>query len=113
VSRGALDAIWPKATSTLARSSARCVSRARPADLVDLVDLEIERDDDAEARPGTTHRPEEIAVLLLVRHHDRSVGQDDPRRDEPIDGEAVRTREHPDAAGGRETPNPHRAAVTR
>jgi hypothetical protein len=38
-------------------------------DLVDLLDDEVEGGDDAEFRPGATHRPEKLAVSALVHHH--------------------------------------------
>ena len=82
------------------------------ADLVDLVDHEIEGDDDAEVRPRAAHRPVELPVLVLVGHHHRPVGEDDLRRDETVDGQALRASEQPDPAGGRQAADAHRAAVS-
>ena len=81
------------------------------ADLVDLVDHEVEGDGDAEVRPRATHRPEQLPVLVLVGRHHRPVSEDDARRDEAVDCQTMRAGEQPDAAGGRQAPYSHRAAV--
>ena len=70
------------------------------ADLVDLLDHEVEGDGDAEVRPRATHPPEQLPVLVLVGHHHRPVSEDDARRDEVVDGQTMCAGEQPDAAGG-------------
>src|SRR6058998_1740607 len=70
---------------------------------------ERELDGNAEVAAAAPEGPEQIGVLFLGRVDDRAVGLHDPRPDEVVEGESVRTHQVSDAASERE---PRNAGIT-
>ena len=112
MSRGALDMVSPRATRKF-RRILHPVRQQGQADLGDLVDNEVEGDDDPEVRSGAAQRPEQLSVLALAGHHNRSVCENDPRGDEMVDRQTVSASEQSDATGGRKASDSNRAGVAR
>ena len=110
MSRGALEATSPKATRKLAGSCTRCVRSAKPTWSTSSTTKSKETTTPKFA-PAPRTAQWQLAVLVLVGHHHRPVGEDDVRRDEVVDGQAMRAGEQPDPAGGRQAAHTHRAAV--
>ena len=69
-----------------------------PATVLDRVQLEAERGDDAEVAAAAAQRPEEIGVLLLVRRDEAAVGEHDVGLEQIVDGQAELAGEMADAA---------------
>jgi len=73
-----------------------------------------QRRDDAELPPaGAAQRPEQVGMVVGVALDDAAVGEDDPRRDEPVAREAVAAAEDADAATERQPGDAHRGAAAR
>ena len=71
-------------------------------DLIDLVQAELERRDDAEVAAAAAKPPEQILVLALAGGDERAVGRDHIGRDQIVDRQPARAREVADAAAQRE-----------
>ncbi len=78
----------------------------------DLIDLELERGDDAEVGTGAPYRPEEIWVHLVAGTHHRTVREDHLHGADMVDRQAMLARHEAYAAGGGEAPNADAAEIT-
>ena len=67
-------------------------------DLADRVGLEEEAGDDAEVAAAAAQAPEQVGMVGRAGRHQSTVGEDDVGLEEVVDGQAVLTRQVPDAA---------------
>ena len=80
------------------------VVQHRPGeDCRDRMAPERERRDDAEVPAAATQRPEEVGLAFGVGLDDRTVGEDDLRRDEAVYGQPERAGEVPHTAAERQS----------
>src|SRR3954469_1340849 len=93
------------------RRVARLDRQLGPADLVHLIDDELERNRYPEVRARATHRPEQLGVLGGTGSHGSAVGEHHLDRAGVLDGRAVFGRENPDPARSGEPADPPPAVV--
>ena len=70
-------------------------------ELVDRVERDLHRDDDAEAAAAAAQRPEQVGVLRPVGAHERAVGGDELDGEHALGREAVHAGQPADAAAER------------
>ncbi len=75
-------------------------------DVLDRLQLELERGHDAEVTASATKGPEQIRVHVLGRHQEPTVRRHDVGRDQVVAGEAEAAREVADPAAERQAPDP-------
>jgi hypothetical protein len=61
--------------------------------------------------PRPPQRPEQVALVVLVAHHDTAVGEHYLRRHQAVRGHPVAPAEDPEAAPQRQAGDPHRRAA--
>ncbi len=72
----------------------------------DRTSAKLETCDDAEVATTAAQSPEQVGMLVRCGVDERPVGEDDVRRQQRVDREAVATHEPSDAAAERETADP-------
>ena len=91
--------VLPDARRDLVARSAGIVDESLRNDGAELVEIELERGDDPEVRPGPTDPPEELGLLVLAHGEHAVVRRDELHGTEVVDREAEVTLEpaHPAA----------------
>ena len=100
---GRVDHEVAEEADEVARHRRRPHEHAAEHDRTNLVELEVERGDDAKVAAAAAQAPEELRVLLLRRHDLTAVGSHDLGRDQVVAGEAELALEPATAAAECET----------